>query len=99
MSVCSVLAGFTCPISAFQFLNNIITCIAVARAAIQMVTSAHATSVAETAGSVQVCAEITGVAGLLECAVTNAATLTGSTKAGSCVIKSYSLLSPFHYLP
>ena len=48
-------------------------------AAIQMVT--NATSVAETAGSVQVCAEITGVAGLLECAVTNEATLTGSTKA------------------
>ena len=51
-----------------------------ASAAIQMVT--NATSVAETAGSVEVCAEITGVTGLLECAVTNAATLTGSTKAG-----------------
>ena len=47
-------------------------------AAIQMVT--NATSVAETAGSVQVCAEITGVAGLLECAVTNIPTL---TEAGS----------------
>ena len=51
-----------------------------ASAAIQMVT--NETSVAETAGSVEVCAEITGVAGLLECAVTNKATLTGSTKAG-----------------
>ena len=49
-------------------------------AAIEMVT--NETSVAETAGSVEVCAEITGVAGLLECAVTNKATLTGSTKAG-----------------
>ena len=41
----------------------------------------NATSVAETAGSVQVCAEITGVTGLLECDVTNIPTLTGSTKA------------------
>ena len=43
----------------------------------------NATSVAETAGSVEVCAEITGVTGLLECAVTNTPTLTGSTQAGS----------------
>ena len=93
MSICSVLAGFTCPISAFQVLNNIITCILVASAAIQMVT--NASSVAETAGSVEVCAEITGVTGLLECAVANTATLTGSTKAGSCMIKSCSLLSQF----
>ena len=50
------------------------------RAAIQMVT--NATSVAETAGSVEVCAEIIEVTGLLECAVTNTPTLTGSTKAG-----------------
>ena len=64
----------------YVFLNNIATCIAVASAAIQMLN--NATSVAETAGSVQVCAEITGVTGLLECAVINAATLTGSTKAG-----------------
>ena len=64
-----------------MLINNITTCIAVARAAIQMVT--NTTSVAETAGSVEVCAEITGVTGLLECAVTNAATLTGSTEAGS----------------
>ena len=56
--------------------------IAVGRVAIQMVT--NATSVAETAGSVEVCAEITGVTGLLECAVTNTPTLTGSTKAGMC---------------
>ena len=91
----SVLAGFTCPISAFQFLNNIVTCIAVASAAMQMVT--NATSVAETAGSVEVCAEITGVTGLLECVVTNTATLTGSTKAGSCVITRYSLLSRFFF--
>ena len=52
-------------------------CISVARAAIQMVT--NATSVAETAGSVEVCAEITGVT---ECAVTNTATLSGTTKTG-----------------
>ena len=63
----------------YVLINNIATCTAVASAAIQMVT--NATSVAETAGSVQVCAEITGVAGLLECAVTNMPTLTGSTKA------------------
>ena len=43
----------------------------------------NATSVAETAGLVEVCAEITGVTGLLECAVTNAPTLTGSIQAGS----------------
>ena len=64
-----------------MLINNITTCIPVARAAIQMVT--NATSIAETAGSVEVCAEITGVTGLLECAVTNAATLNGSTEAGS----------------
>ena len=62
-----------------QFIDSN-ACIVVASAAIQMVT--NATSVAETVGSVQVCAEITGVTGLLECAVINAATLTGSTKAG-----------------
>ena len=39
-------------------------------------------SVNETAGSVQVCAEITGVIGTLECAVTNTPEVTGSTKAG-----------------
>ena len=62
----------------YVLINNIATCIAVASAAIQMVT--NATSVAETAESVEVCAEITGVTGLLECDVTNAATL---TEAGS----------------
>ena len=51
-------------------------------AAIQMVTDAD--SVAETAGSVDVCAVITGVTGSLECAVTNTPRLTGSAKAGSC---------------
>ena len=65
----------------YVLINNITTCIAVGRVAIQMVT--NATSVAETAGSVEVCAEITGVTGLLECAVTNTPTLTGSTQAGS----------------
>ena len=49
-------------------------------AAIQMVTDMD--SVNETAGSVQVCAEITGVMGMLECDVTNTPTLSGSTKAG-----------------
>ena len=62
-------------------------CIAVARAAIQMVT--NATSVAETAGSVQVCAEITGVT---ECAVTNTATLSGTTKTGMYGILGHFLL-------
>jgi len=37
-------------------------------------------SVAETAGSVQVCAEITGVTGMLECSVSRTATAVGSTK-------------------
>ena len=64
----------------YVFLNNIATCIAVASAAIQMLN--NATSVAETAGSVQVCAEITGVT---ECAVTNTATLSGTTKTGMYV--------------
>ena len=32
--------------------------------------------------AVEVCAELTGVTDMLECAVTNNATLTGSTKAG-----------------
>ena len=54
--------------------------IAAMNAAIQMVTDMD--SVNETAGSVQVCAEITGVTGVLECDVTNTPTLTGSTKAG-----------------
>ena len=39
-------------------------------------------SVNETAGLVPVCAEITGVTGMLECDVTNTLTLSGSTKAG-----------------
>jgi len=43
-------------------------------------------SVAETAGSVQVCAEITGVTGMLECSVTTTATTIGSTKAGKKLI-------------
>ena len=33
-------------------------------------------------GSVQVCAEITGVGGMLECSVSTTATTMGSTKAG-----------------
>ena len=39
-------------------------------------------SINETAGSVQVCAEITGVNGTLECAVMNTAVFEGSAKAG-----------------
>lgn len=39
-------------------------------------------SVNETAGLVPVCAEITGVMGVLECDVTNTPTLSGSIKAG-----------------
>ena len=75
------ITGFVYIVGTISGLKMTIhVCIAVASAAIQMVT--NATSVAETAGSVEVCAEITGVTGLLECAVTNAATLTGSTKAG-----------------
>ena len=53
--------------------------IAAMNAAIQMVTDMD--SVNETAGSVQVCAVITGVTGVLECDVTNTPTLSGSTKA------------------
>lgn len=49
-------------------------------AAIRMVRDMD--SVNETAGSVQVCAEITGVTGMLECGVTNTPSVTGSTKAG-----------------
>ena len=49
-------------------------------AAIQMVTGMD--SVDESAGSVEVCAVITGVTGVLECDVTNTPTLSGSTKAG-----------------
>ena len=33
-------------------------------------------------GSVQVCAQITGVGGMLECSVSTTATTMGSTKAG-----------------
>ena len=65
---------------ATQFIYSIVNFIAAMNAAIQMMTDMD--SVDETAGSVQVCAEITGVAGVLECAVTNTPTLTGSTKAG-----------------
>ena len=49
-------------------------------AAIQMVTAMN--SVNETAGSVQVCAIIIGVTGVLECDVTNTPVLNESTKAG-----------------
>jgi len=42
-------------------------------------------TVNETAGSVQVCAEITGVSGMLECAVTNTATLNGNAKASKLI--------------
>jgi len=37
-------------------------------------------------GLVQVCAEITGVTGMLECSVTTTATTIGSTKAGKKLI-------------
>ena len=53
-------------------------------AAIQMVTDMD--TVNETAGSVQVCAEITGVTGMLECAVTNTATLNGNAKTSKLCI-------------
>ena len=39
-------------------------------------------SINETAGSVQVCAEIAGVNGTLECTVMNTAVFKGSAKAG-----------------
>ena len=48
--------------------------------AIQMVTNTN--TVAEKDEPVKVCAELTGVTDMLECAVTNNATLTGSSKAG-----------------
>ena len=63
-----------CKFAIIQYINIIATYIVVASAAIQMVT--NATSVAETAGSVEVCAEITGVTGFLERDVTNTAALT-----------------------
>ena len=53
-------------------------------AAIKMVTDMD--TVNETAGSVQVCAEITGVSGMLECAVTNTATLNGNAKTSKLCI-------------
>ena len=65
---------------AIQLIYSIFIYIAAMNAAIQMVTDMD--SVNETAGSVQVCAIITGVSGALECVVTNIPTLTGSTKAG-----------------
>ena len=49
-------------------------------AAIRMVMEMD--SVDETAGSVQVCAEITGVTGVLECGMENTPEVIGSTKAG-----------------
>ena len=48
--------------------------------AIQMVTTSS--TVTEKDEPVKVCAELTGVTDMLQCAVTNNATLTGSTKAG-----------------
>jgi len=75
------VAGLTCVWGyTFQFIYSIFIYIAAMNAAIQMVTDMD--SVDESAGSVQVCAEITGVTGMLECNVTNTPTLTGSTKAG-----------------
>ena len=75
------VAGFTCVWGyTFQLTYSIFIYIAVMNAAIQMVTGMD--SVDESAGSVQVCAEITGVTGVLECDVTNTPTLSGSTKAG-----------------
>ena len=56
--------------------------IAAMNAAIQMVTDMDSVNETVASGSVQVCAEITGVTGVLECDVTNTPTLTGSTKAG-----------------
>ena len=72
---------FTCQISTFQFIYSIFIYIAAMNAAIQMVVGTNNT-VAETIASVQVCAEITGVSGMLECDVTNIPMVTGSTKAG-----------------
>lgn len=61
-------------------MNTIVACIAVANIAIQMMT--NSITVPEQDRVVEVCAELTGVTDMLECAVTNNATLTGSTKAG-----------------
>ena len=80
VNICSIVSNW---IHMFRLVPSSLSTIShctVGRAAIQMVT--NATSVAETAESVEVCAEITGVTGLLECAVTNTPTLTGSTKTG-----------------
>lgn len=66
--------------------------LAVDTAAVQMVTEMD--SVNETAGSVQVCAEITGVNGTLECAVMNAPIFKGSAKAGIGM-----KLAPWVFLP
>ena len=56
-------------------------------------------TVAETvaSASVQVCAEITGVSGMLECDVTNTPTLTGSPKAGMLINASFLFPSIFTY--
>ena len=75
------VAGLTCVWGyTFQFIYSIFIYTAAMNAAIEMVTDMN--SVDETAGSIQVCAVITGVSGALECVVTNIPTLTGSTKAG-----------------
>ena len=51
-------------------------------AAIQMVMATMNVAENVMGGSVQVCAEITGVGGMLECSVSTTATTMGSTKAG-----------------
>ena len=56
-------------------------------AAIQMVTDMD--TVAETSSVVEVCAEITGVSGMLECDVTNTPTLAESLKAGMLIKASF----------
>ena len=82
---------------AIQFIYSIVNFIAAMNAAIQMVTVMD--SVDESAGSVQVCAAITGVTGMLECNVTNTPTLTGSAKAGMANTSPSSLYINLNILP
>ena len=72
-------AGFTVCI-----LNTAISCITDDSAAIQMVVAAVNVAEDVAGGLVQVCAEITGVSGMLECAVSNTPALSSTdAKAGT----------------
>ena len=65
-------------------MTNTIYRIADDSAAIQMVMAAVNVTENVAGGSVEVCAEITGVSGMLECAVSNTATLSSTDmKAGT----------------